>query len=106
MGRGVDLVVKLMLPMSILLSSAILSTVLRYDLMPSKGPSYIVIDNWEGSAKMCAVAGARGHSMCFPFLADGMQPIPKPATAAMTKPQGLSGRESQLLDELFPKVSE
>lgn len=80
MGRGVDLVVKLMLPMSILLSSAILSTVLRYDLMPTKGPGYIVIDKWEGSAKICAGAGERGHSTCFPFLADGMQPIAVPSS--------------------------
>lgn len=71
------------LPLSILLATATLATVFRYEAIP-QGRMVLVVDRWKQEARLCV--GGGGDAQCRPYLAAGMMPLPN----AAPKPRRIS----------------
>lgn len=95
MGKRIDVAVRLALPISIVLATAVFGTMFRYEVRNS-GRDVFVLDRWSGALDLCQKAGAQ-HSRCLPYLSAGMDPVAKPATV-LTKTRLTPNFPDELLE--------
>lgn len=71
---GIDKVLRLALPLSIILVGGVLVTMFRYETHVT-GMRVMVHDRWTGAVSLCIGNGSQ--SRCLPLLSPGMKAIAK-----------------------------